>query len=111
MKLEIHVHVHNPSNEAILTRLDTILERTQEIMSTQAEAAAALQAVATQLDKVKGETTALVAEVQALKDAATNADTVSPDLQAAIDAVASRTASIDGLVTDLPPTDGGVVVP
>lgn len=69
----------------------------------QAEAAAALQTVVTKLEKVSGETSALVAEVQTLKDAAANADSVSPELQAAIEALSTRAQAIDDLVADATP--------
>lgn len=71
-------------------------------MATQAEAAAQLQTVVANLDKVSGETQALKTEVQALKDAATANGEVSPELQTAIDAVAARVAAIDALVPDAP---------
>lgn len=79
-----------------------IMQKLEQIMATQSEAAAALNGIATTLDKVSGETTALLVEIQTLKDAATAAGDVSPELQAAIDAVASRAAAIDALVPDAP---------
>lgn len=71
-------------------------------MATQSEDAAALQKVATQMDKISTETTALLTLIQQLKDAATNADVVSPELQSAIDAVAAKAQAIDDLVPDAP---------
>lgn len=76
-------------------------------MSTQAEAAAQLATVAATLDKVSAESTALLVEIATLKDLAANAaNTVSPELQAAIDAVSTRSAAIDALVPDAPPAAG-----
>ena len=93
-----------PGNPPPVTGADlsTILQRLESIMATQAEAAAQLATIAGTLDKVSGETTALLNEVQTLKDAAANAGNVTPELQAAIDAVASRAAAIDALVPDAP---------
>lgn len=84
------------------SQLDAILQKLEQIMATQSEAAAALTGIATTLDKVSGETTALLVEIQTLKDAAAAAANVTPELQAAIDAVAQRAAAIDALVPDAP---------
>lgn len=85
-----------------LAALGFIFLSQKAIMTTQAEAAASLQSVSATLDKVSAETSGLLAEVQALKDAAANSDSVSPELQAAIDAVTSRASAIDALVPDAP---------
>lgn len=69
-------------------------------MATQAEDAAALQKVAEQMDKVAGETAQLLVKIEELKTAAQNSDVVSPELQAAIDAVAVKAQAIDDLVPD-----------
>lgn len=69
-------------------------------MATKEEVISALSQVGTLLDKVSGETTSLVAEVAALKEQIANAE-VPEEIVAAVEAVASRAAAIDGLVTDL----------
>lgn len=70
-------------------------------MSNQAQAAAVLTELNAKLEKISGETSASLAEIQALKDAAANNDgEVSPELQAAIDAVVSRAQALDDLVAD-----------
>lgn len=97
---ELHVHLAPRHLEASLS---TILTQLENILMKQSEGAAALVAVATTLDKVSGETTQLLVEVQTLKDLLGQADEVSPELQAAIDAVASRAAAIDALVPDATP--------
>lgn len=71
-------------------------------MATQADAAAQLNAVNDKLTKVGTETSALLDEVQKLKDAAANSDQVSPELQAAIDAVSAQADKVDNLVPDVP---------
>lgn len=76
-------------------------------MTTQTEAAAALVTVSNTLDKVREETTGLLVEIATLKDLAANAaNTVSPELAAAIDAVSQKAAAIDALVPDAPPAAG-----
>lgn len=72
-------------------------------MATQTEAAAVLNELNTKLDKISGETSASLAEIQALKDAAqNNQGEVGPELQAAIDAVVARAQALDDLVQDKP---------
>lgn len=86
--------------EAALLNLITKVIR---IMSTQTEVAAQLQTVVSTLEKVKEETTGLLVEIATLKDlAASAAQSVSPELQAAIDAVAAAAGAIDALVPDTP---------
>lgn len=86
--------------EAALLNLITKVIR---IMSTQTEVAAQLQTVVATLGKVKEETTGLLVEIATLKDLAANAaQSVSPELQAAIDAVAQAAGAIDALVPDAP---------
>lgn len=69
-------------------------------MATQQDAAKQLQDINDKLTKVGGETQALLDKVQALQTAAANADQVSPELQAAIDAVAAQAQKVDDLVPD-----------
>ena len=93
----------SPPQAALDVALLSIIRKVTRIMTTQTEAAAALSTVAATLDKVSAETTALLVEIATLKDlAASAAQTVSPELQAAIEAVAGRAAAIDALVPDAP---------
>jgi len=55
--------------------------------------------------KVGDETTALVAEVQALKDALAVAGNTSPEVDAALAAVEVRVQTVDGLVPDATPLE------
>lgn len=88
---------------ALEAALLNVLTKVIQIMTTQTEAAAQLQTVVTTLAKVKEESTALLVEIATLKDLAANAaQTVSPELQAAIDAVAAAAGAIDALVPDTP---------
>lgn len=84
----------------ILVAINNLNRKADKIMATQAEDAAALQKVAAQMDKISTEVTALLTLIQQLKDAAANSDTVSPELQSAIDAVAAKAQAIDDLNPD-----------
>lgn len=66
---------------------------------TDAEAVAKLTKTNETLVKVSNETDALLREIEALK-AQAEKDEVSPELQAAIDAVDARANAIDELVPD-----------
>ena len=71
-------------------------------MANQDQAAEILEAQSAKLDKIGLETDGLKAEVQELKDAAAAGGEVTPRLQAAIDAVVTRTQAIDDKVADAP---------
>lgn len=73
-------------------------------MATQSDAAAQLLAVNDKLVKVGTETATLLTKIQELQDAAANAGQVTPELQAAIDAVATQAGKVDDLVPDAPVT-------
>ena len=68
-------------------------------MPTQADAAAELQNVNQELQKIGTETQSLLDKITALEQAAGNAD-VQPELQAAIDAVVAQAKVVDDLVPD-----------
>ena len=70
------------------------------------EAVTALNATNETLGKVSGETDALIKEIQRLNDALANAGgSVTPELEAAIQAVDTRAKAIDDLVADVPPVE------
>jgi hypothetical protein len=73
---------------------------------TQAEATAALTATNETLVKVSNETDALLREIEKLKAELAAAGgaggTITPELEAAINAVDTRAKAIDGLVADVP---------
>jgi hypothetical protein len=95
----------SPAVAAYEAALLNLLTKVIRIMSTQTEAAAQLQTVLATLAKVKEESTGLLVEIATLKDLAANAaQAVSPELQAAIDAVAVAAGAIDALVPDVPAT-------
>jgi hypothetical protein len=73
---------------------------------TQAEATAALTKTNETLVKVSNETDALLREIEKLKQELANAGgsggTITPELEAAIQAVDTRAQAIDQLVADVP---------
>jgi hypothetical protein len=71
-----------------------------KVMVNQAETVIVLDAVVEKLDKVGGETTALLAEVEALKALVGQGGESSPELLAAVDRVVAKATFVDGLVKD-----------
>ena len=69
---------------------------------TQAQVAQKLTELNTQVQKIGTETTALKQNVQDLKDALANQANVTPELQAAVDALAAQVQTVDDLVPDAP---------
>ena len=74
---------------------------------TNAEAIASLNATNETLAKVSSETDALLTEITRLNEALAAAGgqggTITPELEAAIQAVSSRAGAIDALVADVAP--------
>jgi uncharacterized phage infection (PIP) family protein YhgE len=88
--------------QCYIAEVQNINRKLNQIMATQAEAAAQLQGISAELTKVAAETQTLLDNVKALQDAATAAGNVSPELQAAIDQVAAQAKTVDDLVPDAP---------
>ena len=83
-------------NEAKLFRL------LEKIMTTQAELAATLATVSTQVAKIGTETQGLIDKVAALEAALASAGEVSAEVQAAVDALKAQVQVVDELVADAP---------
>lgn len=81
---------------------------------TQAELAAQLTAATAKIDKIGTETRGLITKVQELTDIINNQAEVSPELQAAADAVDAQLTIVDELVPDAtpetPPADENVTL-
>jgi septal ring factor EnvC (AmiA/AmiB activator) len=87
--------------------LSLIHENQLKIMATQAELAAQLTTLGTQVQKIGQETSTLVQKVADLEEALNNQDDVSPELQAAFDGLKSQVQVVDDQVADtvIPPTE------
>lgn len=84
----------------ILGKQCTINKKLNQLIMTNEEAIAKLDAQATQLEKVR-------TEVQTLIDAATNQGNVSPELEAAINRVQAAIQTVDDQNADAePPVEG-----
>lgn len=69
-------------------------------MSTQQELATQLNEITAQVSKIGTETTALVQKVADLEAALANQSNVTPELQAAFDALKAQVTVVDDLVPD-----------
>jgi septal ring factor EnvC (AmiA/AmiB activator) len=75
----------------------------RNIMATQAEVTAQLTATQAQVAKIGVETRTLLEKITELQAAIDNQNNVSPELQAAADALAAQVKVVDDLVPDSPP--------
>lgn len=75
-----------------------------KIMAEQSELAAQLQEVTAQVAKISTETAATLQKVTDLEAALDAADDVSPEVQAAFDALKSQVQQLDDQVPDVPVT-------
>lgn len=102
---EIHIHLDDRFLNPLLVQLHQLNERTATIMTTQTELQAALAASNAQLQKAFGElrgaVDTLTQQVRDLTDAVQNAP-VSPELQAAADAIKATSQELDDIVPDAP---------
>lgn len=71
-------------------------------MATQEELAAQLTAAAAKAEKIGNETRSLLTRIEELLAALTAGATVSPEVQAAADAVSAQLEVVDALVPDVP---------
>lgn len=71
-------------------------------MATQNELAQQLTDLASQISKIGTETSATLQKVADLEAALSNQDNVSPELQAAFDALKQQVQKVDDLVPDAP---------
>jgi translation initiation factor IF-2 len=100
MSITVNVYHHFPVNADILTSLNEIKEL---IMSTQAEITDLLNAATAQMQKVAVESAATLQKVADLEAVIASMGTnVSPELQAAVDALRVQVQLVDDLVPDAP---------
>lgn len=79
--------------------LKSINERLKFIMATQAQLAAQLTAIAVQAEKAKAE---VLAKLGALQTALENAGSTTPEVDAAVAALAAAVQATDDIVPDVP---------
>lgn len=89
--------------------LRQIHQKLDIIMATQIELTAKINAVNTQLQKISRESSATLAKVTELQVIIDGMDEVTPELQAAVDALAAQVQAVDDLTPDII-TDGSGVV-
>lgn len=105
----IHLHLDGPitiitkddgENNEVLEKLNLIIEQNKKIMSTQAEIAEQLNQTTDQLQKIGNESAATLQKVKELEEALANQSNVTPELQAAFDALKAQVQTVDDLVPD-----------
>lgn len=97
---EILDHVHNMLHD-VSQRIGTLTEGVIKIMATQVELTAQIQAATDKLTKIGSETKSLLKKIDDLMAVIANGP-VSPELQAAADALSAQADVVDALVPDAP---------
>jgi uncharacterized protein YoxC len=77
-----------------------LLRRMQDIMATQNELAATLNALTGQVTKIGGETRTLLNKIGELTDALAAAGQTTPEVDAALAALVAQVGVVDALVPD-----------
>ena len=97
MTWRIDVFHHLGESAGVLSSLENLKGL---LMSTQAEHAAALEAVSQQVAKIGGETRTLLQKVIELTDALAAAGGTTPEVDAALAALQAQVLVVDELVVD-----------
>lgn len=91
--MELHIHIHNHNEQDVIDKLNQIVNNTNAIIMTNAEAKAALDAQAEQITKIK-------TEIQKLIDMVNDQEEVSPEIAAGITNVQSALQGLDDMNAD-----------
>ncbi len=98
-----YVNQYAKDRESIDRKLNTLIWQGRKLMATQAELAEQVKKIGDSITKIGTETTTLLAKIDELNAIITNGPAVTPELQAAVDAVAAQAKVVDDLVPDAPP--------
>lgn len=86
-------------------KIDRVLLLLEALVATQAELAGQVQTINAKLQKIGTETGTLLTKIDELKAQIVTAGNVTPELQAAVDALSQQAGIVDDLVEDaVPPT-------
>lgn len=106
MKLDINVnatiHVHHHGSSEVIHKLDKLIAQGERMMATQAELTTKVNELTTQVTKVGTETRTLLTKIEELL-AVIAAGTVTPELEAAVNALKDQVQVVDDLVVDATP--------
>lgn len=83
-----------------------LLQRLEQLMTTQQQLAQSLTSLAAQVSKIGDETRTLITRAAALTDALAAAGNVSPEVEAALAALQEQVRVVDELVPDAPAGTG-----
>lgn len=103
VRVDVFLHQADDGTGVLLRRiLDHVLNLRTETMATMAELQAELQSVSTQVTKIGGETSLLLARIQELEDALAAGGVTTPEVDAALAALKEQVRIVDELVADSP---------
>jgi len=102
-RLDVEVTVIDDDDQGS-SKLSQLLHKVNQLMATQAELAADLNAVRDQVAKIGGETAATLQKVIDLEAALVAAGNTSPEVDAAVAAVKDQVKVVDDMIADVEPT-------
>jgi hypothetical protein len=104
VRIEVHHYLHfaEPAPSSLVRAVQTLVEKVNAIVTTQAELAAALSELKSTIDKIGTESTTTLQKVTDLETALANAGNVDPAVQEAFDALKASVKAVDDLVPDAP---------
>jgi chromosome segregation ATPase len=97
--MELHIHHHG--DDKLFTEIKSINQKLITMAKTQAELAAEMNQISTQLTKVAGESKQTLDKVKELEEALNNQENVSPELQSAFDNLKAQVLVVDDLIPDV----------
>lgn len=109
MKIDLYHHFVLPSGEVaeINRKLDQLIEIGEHLMATQTQHAQRLNDLSAKVSKIGAETEASLKLIKDLKDAQAAAGNITPEVQAATDALEAQLTKVDDMVPDAPAPGGG----
>lgn len=103
IRIDHYIHQVTPTPDPLLGQILAALNSFgAQFMTTQAELAAQITALAAQTNKAKAE---IVAKLDDLAQALANAGNAAPEVLAAFDALKTAVQGVDDIVPDTPPQD------
>ena len=98
----LHIKLEITGLDGLVALLTSINRKADKIMATQAELAAQLNDLGVELGKIGTETQSLLDKIEELGKIIAAGGDVTPELQAAFDAVKAQAQAVDDKVPDVP---------
>lgn len=88
--------------QEVLHKLNALYTQGEKIMASQAELTKQVNDLTTKVNKIGTETAKSLELIKTLQDVIANGPPVTPELQAAVDALATQLQTVDDMTPDVP---------